>query len=184
MILHYRTNRAEGSTNVFVRIERTGARIPAVISISRTAHFIFRFYCFIFEVDSSLILYVNHINTCYTSHWHWLMAYPNMPSLQPLKLPFCWFLIIIPVFKARDPVQSIFWEKIHGNSLDVRVFEEKLYFAENLPWLMHESTNSAKILKIVKNSGWNSYPMSICTKIWLEEVSELQNRFFIVICQI
>ena len=64
----------------------------------------------------------------------------------------------VPVFKARDPVQSIFCEKIHGNSttLDVRVFEEKLNFAEKLPWLMHESTNSAKISNIVKNSGSNS----------------------------
>ena len=75
-----------------------------------------------------------------------------MPSLEPLKL-----LITITVFKARDPVQLIF-EKIHGNGLDVRVFEEKLYFAEKL-------TNSAKISKIVKNSGSNSYPMSICTKL-------------------
>ena len=46
---------------------------------------------------------------------------------------------------------------------------------------MHESKNSVKILKIVKNSGSNSYPMSICTKIRLEAVSELRNRFFVVI---
>ena len=35
------------------------------------------------------------------------------------------------------------------NSLDVRVrfFEEKLYFAEKLSWLMHESTEFSKFIE-------------------------------------
>ena len=134
------------------------------------------------------------------------MAYPNMPSLQPLKLLFCWFLIIIPVFKARDPVHSIFWEKYMGIQGIVLTFAfafeflKKNYISQKIclglyyAWLilcmayiMHESID-----EFSRNIEYRE-------KLWTKLLPDFnlhknligrglrtdsQNRFFIVICQI